>query len=595
MNLKGSKIIKLFKLFRTAFSSYKWQIILIAFLNLLSGILEGIGINAVIPIFSLVNGRQGGGTDAISQIIEKLFFYFNINFTVKFLLIFITLLFIFRTVILFINQYITVKISTDYVNKTRAELFSAMLASDWPYLSKQKIGHLEQILITDVNASSGFLVHIGLTIFIIANLIVYSLLVINISLVIAVLVFVLGIIIFIFFKPLFYKNRIASAEIVQKNKDVTHYVSENIIGMKIIKSMFLERRVLQKGLDYFNRMKNLNVRVALLSNFTSIVLQPIGLIFILGIFAFFYKTAAFSFASFAVIVYAVNKVFSNLQMAQGEAHEMSSRASNLISVLNYREEANKHKEKNEGVKNFSFKNCLEFINVYFAYDNGSEVLSAVNFSIKKGEMLGLVGPSGTGKTTIVDLLLRLLNPRNGSILLDGEDVSTISLQEWRNNLGYVSQDIFLINDTISNNIKFYNVFLTDEDVAQAAKMADIYDFVMKLPEQFDTMVGERGVRMSNGQRQRIVLARILARKPKLLILDEATSALDNESEELIQKSIEKLRGKITVIAIAHRLSTVANFDKLIVLENGRIIEEGSPQNLLKDEKSYFSKVYNLKK
>ena len=152
----------------------------------------------------------------------------------------------------------------------------------------------------------------------------------------------------------------------------------------------------------------------------------------------------------------------------------------------------------------------------------------------------------------------------------------------------------LMNDTIANNIRFYNNSITDKDIESAAKAANIYEFIMKCPDGFNTAVGERGVMLSGGEKQRIIIARVLARKPKLLILDEATSSLDNESEIKIKQAINNLKGKITVFVIAHRLSTIINSDRLLVLENGKIIEEGSPNELLKDKKSYFSKVYNIR-
>jgi ABC-type multidrug transport system fused ATPase/permease subunit len=168
------------------------------------------------------------------------------------------------------------------------------------------------------------------------------------------------------------------------------------------------------------------------------------------------------------------------------------------------------------------------------------------------------------------------------------------MSDWRNNIGYVSQDIFLIDDTVANNIRFYDSTISDEAIINAARLAYIDEFVQGLPDKYETIVGERGVRLSGGQKQRVVLARILAREPELLILDEATSALDNESELAIQNSIQNLRGKITVFAIAHRLSTLENSDRLLVIEDGKISEQGVPQELLKNPDSYFSKVFNLR-
>jgi ABC-type multidrug transport system fused ATPase/permease subunit len=190
--------------------------------------------------------------------------------------------------------------------------------------------------------------------------------------------------------------------------------------------------------------------------------------------------------------------------------------------------------------------------------------------------------------------LRLFIPNSGIITVDDKDIRDISLTEWRKHIGYVSQDMFLINDTFANNITFYNDAVTHEDMIEAAKKANIYDFIMSKPEGFETIIGERGVQISTGQRQRLVIARILATKPKLLILDEATSALDNESELLIQKVIEKLKGTLTVIVVAHRLSTLANTHRIIVLNDGQVAEEGSPETLLGNPSSYFSKMMNMR-
>ena len=195
-------------------------------------------------------------------------------------------------------------------------------------------------------------------------------------------------------------------------------------------------------------------------------------------------------------------------------------------------------------------------------------------------MVGFIGPSGVGKTTIADLLLRLFQPQTGAIMLDDTNIQEIALNAWRNKIGYVPQEVFLLNDTIENNIRFYNDSISHEDIIMSAKMANIFETIEGLPHGFQTEVGERGVKLSGGQRQRIALARTLARKPEILILDEATSALDNESETLIQKSINGLKKKITIIIIAHRLSTVMNADHLFLLDNGKITKEGPPQELL---------------
>ncbi len=174
--------------------------------------------------------------------------------------------------------------------------------------------------------------------------------------------------------------------------------------------------------------------------------------------------------------------------------------------------------------------------------------------------------------------------------MDGKDISTISIEEWRRYVGYVPQDVFIKNDTIAENIRFYDKSIDTARIEESAKMADVYDFVAALPKKFETVVEERGMRFSGGERQRIALARVLSRKPELLILDEATSALDAETENFIKETIRDLRGKVTILIIAHKPSILDLSDHLIVLESGEVVEKGTPAKLLQDEETYFSRM-----
>ncbi|MFH1426994.1 MAG: ABC transporter ATP-binding protein [Patescibacteria group bacterium] len=592
--LKDNRVRTILRLASQAFGKYKKQILVLTILGFVSGILEAVGVNAIIPLFSFAIGDGEGGTDIISQTIENFFGYVHISFSLKYLLIFICSLFIFKAMTLLYFNYLRIKITADYEERTRNELFQNTLNADWPYLSKQKLGHLENVLMVDIQHSSNLLEQISNSIMMVTSLLMYILVAINISLYISLITLILGSILFLFFKPLIYKTRVYSHETERMNKKVAHFVNENVLGLKAVKAMYVSDKVYKLGREYFNKLKDLRIKVFLASSIHGSLLQPISLIFICVVFALSYKTPGFNFAALVAVIYLIQKIFTYIQQMQASLHGFSSAAPYLKSVLNYQEQAKNSKEKIYGQGSFKFNNKLEFKDVSFLYYPKKEVLNKINFSINNGKLVGLIGPSGAGKTTIVDLVLRLFTPDNGSILLDGKDIAKISLKEWRKNIGYVSQDIFLTNDTIANNIKFYDESITDDDIKRAAKMANIYNFIESCPDKFSTVIGERGTLISAGQRQRIIIARILARKPKLLILDEATSALDNESEVKIQKVIENLKGKVTVFAIAHRLSTVINSDKLLVIENGRIIEQGTPEKLLKDKKSYFYKVYNIR-
>ncbi len=587
------KLFSTYQLFRQAFWDYKLAIAFLFALSFFNSFFEGVGISAIIPAFAFVN-TDNQGTDFISTTIRSFFGYFNWTYSLSSLLLFIGSLFVLKVATLFAVNYVVAFVRTSYQKKIRTELFQRTIAANWHYLSNQKVGHLDQLLTTNIDNSSALLSAIATSMLITAKLIVYGLIAVNISLPITLLALAISLGAFFIFRPLFYRNKKITAELESINRQLAHSVNENIIGMKTIKSLFSADAISGQKNFLFDRIRKLSLDVVFVRGATDMLMQLVGLGFIFAVFVFFYKNTVFNFASFAVMIFAINQVFSQAQLGQAQLHNIISLLPYLAVVMDYRREAERHKERSGGRDNFIFNQRISFEKVVFAYDNQRGVLKDVSFSIDKGQMVGLIGPSGSGKTTIVDLLLRLYDPQNGAIMIDRKNIADIDLMEWRKNVGYVSQDMFLLNDTIENNIRFYNDSISREDVISAAKTANIYGFIEDQPEKFLTVVGERGIRLSNGQRQRIALARVLARKPKILILDEATSALDNESEAFIRKSIEDLRGRITTFIIAHRLSTVKKADKLIVLESGKIVEQGDPEELLKDKNSYFFKANYIK-
>jgi len=587
------------RIFPRAYKGYAVRILLLSLLGFGTGILEGIGVNALIPLFNFFDQSSRQPTDFISRMMENFFAFLHVPFTLPTILLFMVVIFFLRFVGVVIYAYLIAIIYTGYEVKLKKRLFKTTLQADWPYLIKQKLGRLETLIKIDSSQSAGMLNSISTLLITLATLVAYVLVAINISKSVTLAALVFGIVVLLLLKPFFSSARTLSQRISRINADVAHQVNESLVGIKTLKALGAEKPLISINDRSFESFRRFQIRLNVIGKISIESIPPLGTIFIALVVAFaFYKTS-YNLGALAALVYLIQNIFTYTQNVQGTLYNISSALPYVENATAYLDEAEGAKESSsaqadEGGEPFSFDSELSFNKVSFAYTDREEALHPLSFSIKKGEMAGFIGPSGAGKTTLFDLLLRLLRPVAGEITIDGKDIYSISIADWRKSISYVSQDVFLLNDTVFNNLRFFDESVTRADAEQASKLAHIYDFIETLPQKFDTVVGERGALLSAGQRQRIALARALARKPKILLLDEATSALDNESEQHIQKAIDALKGGMTILVIAHRISTVLDADKLFVVDKGEIVESGDPNELLKDKDSYFYKVSNLR-
>ena len=250
------------------------------------------------------------------------------------------------------------------------------------------------------------------------------------------------------------------------------------------------------------------------------------------------------------------------------------------------------KDSDNAVDVGKLEGSINFKDVSYGYDDDKDVLKNINLNIEKGKKFALVGPSGGGKTTICHLIPHFYGITSGNIIIDGKDIREISMESLRRNIGIVQQDVYLFNDTIRENILYGRLDATEEEVIEAAKKANIHDYIMTLKDGYDTKVGERGVKLSGGQKQRLSIARVFLKNPSILILDEATSALDNTTEILIQEALDELCKGRTTIVVAHRLSTIKNADEIAVISDGKILEQGNHEELMK-KSGIYRELYNL--
>lgn len=577
------------------FRRYRSHLFLLAILGIASAVLEGIGVNAIIPLFSFLLGDGAATADPISNALRALFDFLGVPFTLRFLLVFITALFLVRAVAVAVFSYIRARISASFMYREMRYLLSATFAARWSFLANQKTGYLQNTLFWDVRQSMSLLDTVAQFIQSGTGFFMYLIVAFSISPFITLITLVAGSVLLFGLQPLVRKTTIFGEEKSGLEKGYANHLVEYLSGLKTVKASGVGVKVEEAGRHFLEKMRTVYTKSAIMHSVGTTIIQPFSFIFILVLFAIAYKLPDFNLAAFIAVLYLIQKIFTYLQSAQSSLHSISDFIPFASNILHFKNLLNANKETMiaEAGKSFSFSNSLSFKGVSFSYRTGTPVLSRISFSIPRNSFLGIIGPSGGGKTSVADIILRLFPPAEGSVFLDDTPIDSIRLDEWQTRVGYVSQDIFLIHASVRDNIKFYNDSALDADVEEAARYANIYDDIMRLPHGFDTIVGERGATLSGGQRQRIVLARALARKPAILVLDEATSALDSESERVIKETIESIREKVTLIVIAHRISTITSADNIIVLKDGSVVEEGKPSDMLNNPNSYLSHMMRL--
>lgn len=581
-------------LFGETFRPYRLHLAILTGLGFLGGFFEGIGINALIPLFGFIVG-EAAADNIFTDIIRRAFDVLGISFTLTYLLLFMVALFLLKAAFLFASRYVQIAITTNYERSARAELFRRTFDASWPYLLGQRVGHLETVLLTDVRFAGSLLNALGSFVLIVTGLVIYLAVAVTISPEVTAFALFAGGLFLLAGKPLIRRSRAVTHDLIKIQKSVAHFVNESIIGAKAVKALAAASALARLAGERFAELRRLQILKFLFRDVAGSLVQPLSLVFVSVLFAVSYKSGDFNLGAFLALVYIIQRVFTYVQELNNDLNRINDGIPYLRSIARESAAARAARELSAGSAPFRFEREIRFEDVSFSYAPGRALLERVSFAIPKRSVLGIIGPSGAGKTTVVDLLLRLLSPSSGSISIDGEDVGAVSLESWREKVGYVSQDMFLANDTIASNIAFYRPAITRERIVRAARAAGALEFIEALPRGFDTEVGERGLALSVGQRQRLIIARALARDPELLILDEATSALDAEAERQVAETIEGLRGLVTVVIVAHRLSSVRACDTLVVLKGGRVVETGSPKDLLEKTDSYFRKVSLLQR
>ena len=384
------------------------------------------------------------------------------------------------------------------------------------------------------------------------------------------------------------KMRTAFKQSRQSLAEINAALESSITGIRVTKAFNndeVEKAKFEKGNDKFLHARDdAYDAMGKFHSFSTFVTDVFNVIVLIS-GGFFLYSGKITFADYTTFIVSVNVFLSPVTVL---INFMEQYQNGVTGFERFLEIMDVEPEQDiDGARELiNVQGEIAFKNVIYGYDTERDVLNDVSFTIKKGKKFALVGPSGGGKTTICHLLPRFYKNENGSILIDGQDINEVTVKSLRQNIGIVQQDIYLFNASMRDNILYGRPDATDEEVVEAAKRANIHEYIMSLPRGYDTEIGERGVRLSGGQKQRLSIARVFLKNPPILILDEATSALDNTTEILIQKSLDELcRGRTTIV-VAHRLSTIKNADEIAVVSDGKIIEQGTHEQLIEQDNIY---------
>ncbi|CCQ97845.1 Uncharacterized ABC transporter ATP-binding protein YwjA [[Clostridium] ultunense Esp] len=500
-------------------------------------------------------------------------------------------LFIFRYISYYIVSYWGHVLGVYIEYDMRKDLFAHLQTLPFSYYDNTKTGHIMSRLVNDLRDITELAHHGPEDLFISLVMLVGSfILLIRIEWRLTLIIFAFVPVMIWFSMSKRTKMQDSFRQVRKKIANVNAQLENSISGVRVAKSFTNEEYEIQKfndGNDEFKEARKYSYKamaefvagIGLITNILNLIVISAG-----GYFVYREFITLGDLLAYTLYVNFFMQPIRRLSDFMQQYQDGMTGFERFMEIMNIEPDII---DKEDAVELTKVKGDIEFKDVSFSYTNGEDrVLSDLNLNIEAGKTVAIVGPSGAGKTTLCHLIPRFYDINEGQILIDGKDIRDITLKSLRKNIGLVQQDVFLFTGTIMDNISYGDPTKPEEDIIEAAKKARIHDFIMTLPNGYDTYIGEKGVKLSGGQKQRISIARLFLKDPPILILDEATSALDNETEVLIQESLEELAKGRTTLIIAHRLSTIKNADEILVLTNEGIEEKGSHEELLEIDDIY---------
>jgi ATP-binding cassette subfamily C protein len=569
-------------LIKDILAKFKGKILTLVLLMVVNGLLEGIGLALLFPLLTMVGIGQPGAANPIANVVRDLFSKFGLPVELKVLLLVIIGVFLTQVTLFLWQSFVAARLQHAYIYTWRRDLFRRYMHANWPFFLNTKSGELINTLTAEADRAGGAFYLTNQFVSIVCITGIYLVLSFCASWQITSVLLAAGIVLFVLTYGMVKAGYRVGKGISASQAMLQSEVNEFISGAKVIKATSSEELAEGRFQTVVEKLRNLYFQSSFQPNLLKGIFDLTAIVLLCLVL--YFGTQSLNINPAVIIVVAtifvkmVPKVFSLQQNMQLLGVYLPA----IETLHNFNSLALKHSETFEqptGRRLFDSPISISFSGVSFAYDR-NKILRDISADFPAGKTIGLVGVSGAGKSTLVDCILRLVNIQQGNILVQGRKLEELPLRAFRKCVGYVSQETFLFNDSIKNNIAWGLENYGQDDIITAAAKAHVQEFVQAMPAGYETVVGDRGARLSGGQKQRIGLARALINAPSLLIMDEATSALDAESEKYVLQALDTLHSHMTIIIISHRFSAVKNTDLIYLLEEGTIAEKGTWNELL---------------
>lgn len=560
-----------------------------------SGIAEGIGISLFIPLLHIMGGNELVDLPKVFSFAINILSETGITANIGFFLILITGLSLLALAIAYIQQKLLLKSKSEYSCDLSNALFGSLVSASWDFASKKSHGEMVNEVVVECARAGNALAAEMMAVAAIIQIALYVIFSAAISWELMITAALFGGLVYLVVKPLTERAKVLGEKTSSANRNLSFYCLEYLNVLKILKSTASEN-VARNSMDEKNKdVYSIAVDSELNAARVNFLVQALPVLLMAIIIGFSFEVLKLPMSSILVFLVFMMRIaprIGRLQQLLQSYYQRSPAVRVVREAIEISQAA--HQEINPGGIAFkSLEKSIVLDKVFFSYpDTDEPAINDISLTIQRNQIAAFVGGSGAGKSTVMDIMLGLRKPDSGRVLIDGNNLQDLDLNSWRRSLGFVPQETTTFNASLRDNLKFFAPDASDEEVNKALSMAQLEGLLADLPEGLDTIVGERGIRFSGGQKQRITLARALSRMPQVLFLDEATSNLDNESERFIQDAISSLAQSMTIVVIAHRLSTVRRADIIFVMEEGRIVESGSYEQLL-SRGGRFANLHNL--